>query len=132
MKDPISGVIVPRYPPVGISYAKTKLNTTYLTVPLLLEFQFGPDKKGFISAGVIGDLKLCSNTKLRYYVDGAKQRERSKDDFNLSPLRYHLTARVGYRFIKLFANYSMVSLFKNNAGPEVYPVTVGLTLISFR
>ena len=131
-KNPVSGVIEPRYPPVGVSYAKTKLNTTYLTVPLLLEFQFGPDQKGFVSVGVIGDLKLCSNTKLKYYVDGARQKERSKSDFNLSPLRYHLTARLGYRFIKLFANYSMVSLFKNNTGPEVYPVTVGLTLINFR
>lgn len=132
MKDPVTGIIVPRYPAAGINYAKTKLNTFYLTVPLIFEVQFGPKNKGFVGVGVIGDLKLCSNTKLKYYDAGSKQRERVKSDFNLSPLRYHLTARIGYRFIKLFANYSMVPMFKKNMGPELYPVTVGLTLINFR
>ncbi len=132
MKDPVTGVIVPRYPPVGISYDKTKLNTFYLTVPLIFEVHFGTRKNGFIGVGVIGDLKLCSNSKLRYYEGGSKQREKAKSDFNLSPLRYHLTARAGYRFIRLFANYSMVPMFKSNMGPKVYPVTIGLTLINFR
>jgi len=132
MKDPLTNVIVPRYPPAGISYTKTKLNTLYLTVPLLFEVQFGPKGKGFVSVGVIGDLKLHSNTKLRYYDGGSRQRDKTKSDFNLSPFRYHLTARAGYSFVRLFANYSMVPLFKSNMGPELYPVTIGLTLISFR
>lgn len=132
MKDPVSGEIIPRYPPAGISYSKTKLNTTYLTIPLLFEVQFGPKKKGFFGIGVIGDLKLCSNTKLKYYEGGSKQKERAKSDFNLSPLRYHLTARLGYRFVKVFANYSMMPMFKQNLGPELYPITIGLTLINFR
>jgi hypothetical protein len=132
MKDPVTGIIVPRYPPPGVSYSKSRLHTGYLTVPLLFEFQMGKDQKGFIGFGVIGDLKLWSNTKIKYYENGSKQREKVKNDFNLSPLRYHVTLRAGYKFIKLYANLSMVSLFKTNMGPEVYPVTVGLTLISFR
>ena len=132
MKDPVTGVIVPRYPPAGVNYAKSKLNTYYLTVPLIFEVHFGPNKKGFIGLGVIGDLKLWSNTKTKHYEGGSKQREKVKSDFNLSPLRYHMTARAGYRFVKLFANYSMVSMFKKNLGPEIYPITIGLTLINFR
>jgi hypothetical protein len=132
MKDPATGMIVPRYPPEGLSYSRSKLHTAYLTVPLLLEFQWGKDQKGFVSAGVIGDLKLWSSTRIRWYENGSKQREKVRGDFNLSPLRYHVTLRAGYRFIKLYANLSMVSLFKRNLGPEVYPVTVGLTVINFR
>ncbi len=132
MKDPVSSVIVPRYPTAGISYTKSKLNTFYLTVPLIFEVHFGPKKKGFFGVGVIGDMKLCSNTKLKYYEGGSKQREKNKNDFNLSPFRYHLTARAGYSFVKIFANYSMVPAFKHNMGPELYPVTIGLTLINFR
>jgi len=131
-KDPVNDVIIPLYPPVGVVYDKSKLNTTFITLPLLLELQFGEKGRGFISVGVIGDLKLTSNTKVKYYNNGSKQKEKVKNDFNLSPLRYHLTARLGYRFIKLFATYSMVPLFKRNTGPEVYPVTVGLSLINFR
>jgi hypothetical protein len=132
MKDTATREIVPKYPPAGVSYAKTKLNTYYLTVPLIFEVQFGANKKGFISFGVIGDLKLWSNTKVKYYTGGSKQKEKVKSDFNLSPLRYHLTVRAGYKFVKVFANYSMVPMFKEGMGPELYPVTVGLTLISFR
>jgi len=66
------------------------------------------------------------------YTGGSKQKEKVKSDFNLSPLRYHLTVRAGYKFVKVFANYSMVPMFKEGMGPELYPVTVGLTLISFR
>jgi hypothetical protein len=97
-----------------------------------LEVQFGPNKKGFFAAGVIGDLKLCSNTKIRYYEGGSKQREKIKSDYNLSPFRYHITARAGYRFVKIFANYSLAPMFKRDMGPELYPVTIGLTLINFR
>jgi hypothetical protein len=132
MKDPVSGMIVPRYPAAGVSYSKTKLNTFYLTVPLTFEVQFGPHKKGFVEAGVIGDLKLWSHTKLKYYEGGSKQKEKTKSDFNLSPLRYHLTLRAGYKFVKVFANFSMMPLFERDMGPELYPVTIGLTMISFR
>ena len=124
MKDPVTRIIVESPAPAGVTYAKSKLNTFYLTVPLIFEVQFGPKKKGFISIGVIGDLKLCSNTKVKYYTGGSKQKEKVKSDFNLSPLRYHLTARAGYKFVKIFANYSMVPMFKEGMGPELYPVTV--------
>jgi len=131
-KNPATDEIWPLYPAVGVTYEKSKLNTTYLAIPLLLEAQFGKKGRGYISAGVIGDLKLASKTKVKYVENGTRQKDKVKGDFNLSPLRYHFTARLGYRFIRLFATYSPVSLFKENTGPELYPVTVGLTLISFR
>lgn len=127
-----NNVIIPKDPPIGAVYDKSKLNTTYLTVPLIYEMHFGKKKKGFIGIGAIGDLKLFSNTKEKYILNGSKEKDRSGGDFNLSPLRYHLTVRAGYKAVKLFANYSMVSLFEKNMGPELYPITVGLTLINFR
>jgi len=126
-----TGYIGPVYPPDGITYTKSKLNTTYLTLPILLEFQFGKKKNGFISFGVIGGLKLHSNTKTRYNEGGSKEKAKIKDDLNLSPLRYALTVRTGYKFIKLYANYGMVPLFTKNAGPEVHPFNIGLILFSF-
>ncbi|HEY3390764.1 MAG TPA: outer membrane beta-barrel protein, partial [Prolixibacteraceae bacterium] len=66
---------------------KSKLSTTYLTVPLLLEFQIpvnGHEKKLYISGGVIGGLKVGSHTKVDIYGDKAHIR----DDFNINPFRY--------------------------------------------
>jgi hypothetical protein len=126
------GNIVPIYPPNDIVYDKSKLITNYLTLPLLLEFQFGPQKKGFLSLGVIGGLKLWSTAKTKYYDDGNKEKDKVSDDFNLSPLRYALTVRAGYKFVKFYANYGMMPLFTRNTGPEVHTIDVGLILISFR
>jgi hypothetical protein len=126
------GYITPVYPPTGVSYTKSKLNTTYLTLPLLLEFQFGKEKNGFISFGAIGGLKVYSDTKTKYISDGVKEKNRVKGDYNLSPLRYALTIRGGYKFIKFYANYGMVPFFTKNTGPEIHPINVGLILCSFR
>lgn len=135
IRKDLNGVIepyTPQYVTDGASVEKTKLQTTYLTAPLLLEFQIPAGKKRvFISGGVIGGVKLGSNAKVVYREDGNKQKEKKKDDFNLSSLRYGLTVRAGYRNLKLFANYYPVSLFEKDKGPELYPFAVGLTLLTF-
>ncbi|MFW5644957.1 MAG: outer membrane beta-barrel protein [Bacteroidota bacterium] len=114
------------------SVQKAKLQTTYLTAPLLMEFQIPLGRKRmFISGGVIGGVKLGSKTKMVYTVNGHKQKDKVKDDFNISPLKYGFTARIGYRNLKLFANYYPTSLFEKEKGPELYPFSLGLTLLSF-
>lgn len=129
-KDPVSGEIVSlEYDPT-VSIDKSKLATTYLTAPLLLEFQIpvSGNKNLFISGGVIGGLKIGSHTKVIYKEGGSKQRDKIRNDFNLSPVRYGVTARVGYRALKIFANYNLTPLFEKGKGPELYPVSIGLIL----
>jgi hypothetical protein len=121
--------------PVALSYPdmqKNRLQTTYLRAPLLLEFQIPAGKKRiYLSAGPIAGVKLGSNTKIVYKEGGDKQKVKDKDDFNLTSLRYGFTARAGYRDLRLFANYYMTPLFEANKGPELYPFSVGLTLVEF-
>lgn len=108
---------------------KTKLATTYITAPLLLEAQILPGKRKkriYVSAGVIGGLKIGSHTKVVYRLDGQKKKEKDKDDFNLSPLRYGLTARAGYKALDIYANYYLTPLFIKDKGPELYPFSIGL------
>jgi len=116
----------------GTNLSKTKVTMSYLNVPLLMEFQIpaGHDKI-FISGGVIGGLRLGSHTKVVYQKGGNKQKDKVRDDFNLASLRYGLHARVGYKFIKLYATYYPVALFKSDKGPEVYPFNVGIVLVDF-
>jgi len=127
------GVIGEYLVPVdGASVRKAKLQTTYLTAPLLLEFQIPAGKKRVhISGGVIGGIKLGSKTKMVYTDAGNKQKDKVRDDFNINSLRYGFTARVGYRALKIYANYYPVALFEKGKGPELYPFSVGLTLIPF-
>lgn len=126
-KDPDTGEIVEYVPTYAGNITKSKINMTYLTAPLLLEFQIpAPHKRIYISGGVVGGLKLWSNTKTKYTVNGEKSKEKAKGDYNLSPLRWGFTARVGYRALGFYATYYMTPLFKPSLGPELYPFNIGL------
>ena len=125
-KDPNTREIVEYVPTYAGNITKSKFNMTYMTVPLLLEFQIpAPRKRIYISAGVVGGLKLWSNTKIKYTVSGEKSKEKAKGDYNLSPLRWGFTARVGYRALGFYATYYMTPLFKPGLGPELYPFNIG-------
>jgi hypothetical protein len=77
---------------------------------------------------VIGGIKLFSNTKIKYVENGINRKEKLKGDYYLSPLRYGLTARAGYKALKLYVNYYPTPLFMADRGPELYPVSGGLVL----
>lgn len=133
IKDPVTREIVSLEYDAATYIEKTKLSTSYLTVPLLLEFQIpvSGHKRIHISGGVIGGLKIGSHTKVVYKEDGSKQKDKINDDFNLSPLRYGVTARIGYRALKLFVNYNLTPMFETSQGPELYPVSIGFILADF-
>lgn len=126
------GVVTGLPAPDGINYSKSKLATTYLTVPLLLEVQFpGHTERNdrvHLAAGIIGGLKLDAHTKMVYKEDGEKQKSKNRDDFNLATLRYALTARAGYKALNIWANVYPTPLFETDGGPELYPYAVGLGL----
>ncbi len=113
-----------------LSLNKSKLTTTYLNIPLLLELQIGDVKRRkrlYISSGVIGGIKLGSHTKIVHREDGKKQKEKDRDDFNINPLRWGLSTRLGYRNINIYCNYYLTSFFEKNKGPDLYPFSLGLT-----
>ncbi len=134
MKDSITNVIVAKPAPVGVVYETSKFGDTYINVPLLLEIQFPIGQKGkpiYFSGGVLLGAKISSTSKEIYSLDGHEHTNRIHNDFNLSPLRYGIQGRIGYRAINLFATYYPTPLFVSNKGPELYPFNVGIVLIPF-
>jgi hypothetical protein len=128
-------VIVPRYYPdsanqVGLD--KSKLTCIYFTIPLCFEIQLPNalkfDRRVWISAGVLGSIKLDSHTKVVYHYNGQRQKDKNHDDFNISVLRYGFTGRAGYGNFYAYANYYPVQFFEKNKGPELYPFAVGIGL----
>ncbi|MEW5845101.1 MAG: outer membrane beta-barrel protein [Bacteroidota bacterium] len=132
----VNGVTVAdsSYIQAGYRVEKNKITMSHLTLPLLLEFQLpmGSKRKDriYISAGVIGGVRLGSHTKV-VYDDGSRHKDKNRGDFNIATLRYGFTARMGYKGIRLFANYYPVQLFEKDKGPELYPFSIGLVLIPF-
>ena len=112
------------------TYTKNKMKSTYLTVPLLLEFNTNADedKSFYLAAGVVGGVRLTSRLKRNGEVAGTEFEERIKADYNLNSFKLDATARLGYGDWGVFANYSLLPLFNNGATVEVYPLTFGLSL----
>lgn len=114
------------------SYIKSKLTASYVTVPLLLEFQTNSKHKSnsfHLSAGVIGGIRLGSHTKQVYTVNGSGEfKPKVKDNFYLQPFKADATARLGWGPLNLYATYSLIEMFNPGEGPELYPFTVGFVI----
>jgi hypothetical protein len=112
-----------------VNYTKNKLKATYLTVPLLLEFNSNSDaeKAFYVAAGVVGGVKIASRYK-RAYDDGKSIVSVQKGQFGLQTFRLDGTVRLGYGNWGAFASYGLLPLFYTNLNPEANPLIFGLTL----
>ncbi|WP_423129747.1 outer membrane beta-barrel protein [Gaoshiqia sp. Z1-71] len=127
--DKIDGMVMP-VPVETEKFDKSKLTLSYLTVPLMLEWQIPVNDHSnhfFISAGMMGGINIGSHTKIK--ADHSKTKDRGS--FNINPFRYAAVARAGLKDISLFASYSLSPLFKDDKGPELFPFTVGISLVNF-
>jgi hypothetical protein len=117
----------------AIKYQKSKLTSSYLTVPVLFEYFTSKDKKKafHFTAGAMLGLRIGSHTKQKYELDGKTEKPKTYDNFYLNPFRYGARFAMGYGNFNLFADYYFSSLFKDNKGPELYPVNVGITLVGW-
>jgi hypothetical protein len=115
------------------SYKKNRLKSTFVNVPLLVEFNTNknPDKAFHIAVGVIGGYKLGSRTRQILKNNGDEIRIIRKDNYNINPFRVNAHASIGYKNFTVFADYALTPLFENGKGPELYPFTIGVKLISF-
>ena len=126
-----NGVIVPVYPAQGIVYKKSKLNTGYVNIPVMLELQIptgGSHRNAVnISGGIVGAAKLWSKTKM-VWNDGGRRKSKENSDFSLNALRWGTTARVGYRDFQIYGTTYHTPMFKKGKGPQLYPFEVGIVI----
>ena len=112
---------------------KNKLLVRYITVPLLFEFQIPDGEKNpfYINAGVYGGFKLSSHVKVKYADSMSPIKQKYRHDLNINTFKYGATARIGYRWLNLYATCDLSSLFQKGKGPEIYPWSIGIMLVSF-
>jgi len=122
-----NGIIQPVELPEG-DFRLSKLSTTFINAPLLLEIQIPGQwdhDRMFITAGVIGGVKIQEHTKTKI----GEEKKRDNGDHNIAPLRWGYTARIGFENFGIYATYYNTKLFKKGLGPETTPATIGLTFL---
>lgn len=117
--------------PDDIKLSRNKLKIAYAKVPLLLELNTNsenPEKSFHIAAGVEFAYKLGSKTKQTYEINGYKYNVTRRDEYHLADIKYCSVVRVGYgNYFTLFANYGLSELFEKDKGPEIFPLTAGIS-----
>ena len=109
-----------------VSYKKNKLSADYITVPLLLNFNFTPQSEthGFgFSAGVSGGYLYSSRQKT---VGGPLGKHKERDDFDLRKIKIAYIAEVSLGPVRLYGSYATKSMFKNTL--DQTPYSFGLRL----
>jgi hypothetical protein len=117
----------------GTEYKRNKINYTYVDIPF--EFRLRTKKEIRAALGFKFGFLIDSHTKYRgddyIYASGKELHVKFKDIPNFEKFRYGVTARVGWKFINFTGFYSLTGLFTKNKGPELYPISVGISLMPF-
>jgi hypothetical protein len=112
---------------------KSKLTYSSVNIPLMpmLHFKRENGKDGFVlGAGGFAGYRLSSHTKIKYQENGKTEKDKVRDNFNLTDFQYGLEGVVGYGSLTFFAKYNMNDVFKDNRGPQANVISFGLRLLN--
>jgi hypothetical protein len=122
-----------KYVPVAkdLTMKRSKLSVTYVELPLELRFKA---KSGFkISLGF--KLGYIIDSKEKYVgntaANGPTRVIKRKRIGQLNSFSYSPTFRVGYKSFNLFFSYALGPVFRVGHGPQLHPMSLGITLTPF-
>ena len=102
------------------SIKKSKVAINYIHIPLLFDWNI---REGFfVSAG--GSLDILMGSKLSY----KKPKTTVEGRLPFNPVQVGVTARIGWRRIYAFANYSVLNMYKKSTDISANRMSVGMGL----
>jgi hypothetical protein len=107
----------------GRSYSKNKLAADYLTVPMMINFNFTPNRnEGFgFSAGISAGYLYSARNKTITSDEGKKK---TKDDFELEKWKLSYIAELSLGKIRFYGSYAMNNMYER--GLDMTPYTFGV------
>lgn len=130
----------------GRTYSKNKLAADYVTIPMMLNFDFNPKrgsrisyryeknkKETFFSAGKEPEWGLSGGISAGYLYSARNKtitsdegKEKLKDNFNLRPWKIAYVGEINLGYFSLFGSYALKSMYKN--GLDMTPYNFGIRL----
>jgi Outer membrane protein beta-barrel domain len=109
------------------TYKKVKLAADYLTVPIMLNFNFTPNrKKGF---GVSGGISAGYLYSSRYKNKAGGDKNKVKSDFDLEPFKLSYIGEISLGPVRLYGSYAMKNMW--GKGLDMTPYNFGFRFSYF-
>lgn len=106
---------------------KYKLVLSYVDLPI--EFRYRTKGDNVFRLYIGGKVGYMMSNHIKLVDNGLKTK--TYNISNLLKYRYGLTLTVGYKLINVYAYYSLSSLFEKDKGPDMYPISIGISFIPF-
>ena len=117
-----------------LAYDKNKISLTYAEVPF--EFRYYNKNNGLkASLGIRIGFLIDSHSKYNGedYLFGSDEaiKIKIKDLDNISEYRFTPFVRVGWKWVNLTASYCLTGMYEQNKGPQMKPISLGLSFTPF-
>ncbi len=110
-----------------LNYSKNKLATDYITVPVMLNFNFTPGKENIKSFGLsVGASAGYLYASRQKFISAETGKQKVKNNFDLRPYKINYIAELQLGPIKLYGSLATQSMFEK--GLDQTPYSVGLRL----
>jgi hypothetical protein len=119
----------------NVSVKKNKLSITYFDIPF--GFQYKAKNKIHATLGFKVGWSINNHTKYKgtdynsTESTGLTVKWKSAGLPNIQSIHYGPFATIGYKWVGLTACYQITSIFTKDLGPQIYPISVGLTFRPF-
>jgi Outer membrane protein beta-barrel domain len=106
----------------GRTYKKDKLAADYLTVPIMINFNFTPGRsKGFgFSAGISAGYLYSARNKT---ITSDEGKEKTKDDFELERWKLSYVGELALGPVRFYGSYALKNMYQR--GLDITPYTFG-------
>ncbi|MEA3505383.1 MAG: outer membrane beta-barrel protein [Bacteroidota bacterium] len=117
----------------GVETKRSKISVAYLDIPIELKIR----TENKLRAAIGFKLGYLINSLSKYKGDNYSDDSSSditikkKGIDGINNLRYGPTLRIGYKWIDISAYYSLTTLFEENKGPEMTPISIGISISKF-
>lgn len=104
--------------PLEGNIKKSKFSTSYFHFPMMFDWNIKHDF--FIAAGVNLDVLMATNTRYKFPRTTVQER------VTVNPIQMGATARIGWKRLYGYVNYSFIDLFREGTGPKGKRLSAGM------
>lgn len=110
---------------------RSKINVFYLDIPMEVNFRMADKFK--VSFGLKIGFNMGAKTKFIGTLNGDDHKVHLKYTSieNVEKVSYSATVRVAYRWINIFGAYQFSRTFKDEYGPQIMPLSIGIGIRPF-